>query len=294
MSTPSYPTAGDGIIGQTTGTTLANKSCFPGWAAFPIPSEIAADLPSRTSPAAKEILARAISLCERRRPGFVFSDFDEEKLQGLAADCHALIDQYAVHSNMAEQLNDNERSFDKFFGIVRHDSPDAFAIGIVWGLIAMLHEVNRPHALISAELTALMAGFYRLAEAFLPAVTGKRTFVANTNDAPASNDAAIGRWRNGHLTFVALTGGLILAHVRAISAIESRNDAEAIAALRDASCLFAASAAAMHLTGDLTPEDYEGIRALMNPPPRPRRLFGFVQRRSSTSHECDKKTGNAA
>jgi hypothetical protein len=249
---------------------------FFGRAVFPVPSDIVENQASQTSEPARKLLGAAIALCRPRRPGFVVGSLADEELRVLADDCHALIVQATAYPGAARLLNDDEQSFDRFFGIVRHDSPDAFAIGIAWGLIAMLYEVSRPHSLIPAELSALMFGFHRLAEAFfVPVVAGERALVVATDGKPTLKRHAIERWRNGHLTFVALTDGLIFAHVRATSAIERRDAAAAVAALRDASCLFVASGAAMRLTGDMEPGHYDGIRAIMSPPRVPEGFSGL-------------------
>jgi hypothetical protein len=275
MSTPSLSIAGDWTIPEETVTTIPQASGLSGRAVFPLPSAIVADQPSRTSEPAKQLLAAAIALCRPRRPGFVVGSLADDELQVLAASCHALTSRVGSPPEAPTLLSDDERSFDRFFGIARHDSSDAFAIGIAWGLIAMLHEVSRPHSLIPAELAALMSGFYRLAEAFLPPVAGERPPMAAADGKPTRHRHAIERWRNGHLTFVALTDGLIFAHVRATSAIERQDAAAAVAALRDASCLFAASGAAMRLTGDMAPEDYDRIRAIMSPPRVPEGFSGL-------------------
>ncbi|MBX5297528.1 hypothetical protein HJB96_32250 [Rhizobium sp. NLR15a] len=181
-------------------------------------------------------------------------------------------------------LNDNEQSFDRLFGIARCSSSDAFAIGSVWGLIPMLHEVCRPPSFIQAETSALVSCFFRLDKIFILPMASEGMFVVDAGNAAScpSSHPLIKRFKKGHQTFVPLTCGLVFTHVRAIAAIESRNATEASAVLRDARCLFAASVAAMHWAGELTPHEYEGVRAQMSPPHVPKGFSGMF----NADHRC--------
>jgi len=271
------------------------ETAFGVRAVFPVPSTIAADLPLRTSERAKGMLQAALNICDRRRPSVILGDVDVEKLEALVTDCRVLSAHHAEHGAVNHLLSEDEQTFDRFFGIGRCSSADAFAIGTAWGLIAMLHEIRRPHSLIPAELSDLVSGFYRLAESFLPAMSGPHEFVVNTGNKapdPPLHQPPIVRWKNGHLSFVALTCGLIFAHVRAIAAIERRNAAEANTALRDASCLFSASAAAMHLAGDMTPDDYDEVRGLMSPPNMPEGFSGLFNADHRQMLNVTKKLGS--
>jgi len=254
----------------------ANEAGFLRLAVLPFPAGIATDQASKTSDEARRIVGRAIRLCRPRWPGHALQGVADAELSSLADECRALLSR-AAPGDAPCPLRDEELAFDRFFGMARHPSTDAFALGIVWGILAMLHEVNRPHSLVPAEMTALTTGYFELARPFLPHGddgSGREEASAGPRPAPRA-EAAIERWKNGHLMFVSLTDGLILAHRRAISALGRDDAAEAGCALHDCSSLFAASAAAMRLTGDMEPREYEEVRAIMSPPRVPEGFSGL-------------------
>ena len=266
----------------TTGTHFLRPAMFP------YPSRISADQASKTSAGARRILARAIVLCRPRRPGHTLQCVADEELAELAQEGRALLEHQAPDVEGVCPFRDEERSFDGFFGIRRHASADALAIGVAWGVLAMIHEASRPHSLVPAELAALTSGFFRLAAPFVTSLDGTSVREDAIEPALPQSGRVIERWLNGHLTFVALTDGLIFAHLRAIAALQRGEMAEGAIALRDASCLFTASAAAMRLTGDMQPHDFHDARFAMNPPHVPegfsglfnadhRRLLGLIQ-----------------
>lgn len=244
-------------------------------AVFQIPAAIDLDLESKTTPEAQALLQDAIALCRPRRPGFTLAAPRESELATLADRCRALGAALPVGAWTERGLVEKDRAFDDFFGIVRSASPDAFVTGVATGVIAMLEEFGRPHSLVPAESDALAHGFYRLAASVSPA------FVARPS-LPRADDAglqrprdAMERWRNGHLIFVALTGGLIFQQMRAVAALEQGDTSAAVAALADARCLFVASAAALRLAGDMTPAEYDSVRAHMSPPRVPEGFSGL-------------------
>lgn len=243
---------------------------------FAVPGDITPDLPLRTSPEARTLLIKAVGLCRPRRAGFVLGGEAKHELRGLARACRALLAARNSEDSPAEAiLDEQERDFDRFFGLARSRSPDAFVVGIVWGIIATLEEISHPNTLVPAEMAALAGGFYQLAKPFLESFDGEGTLEGRQEDEATLIRHPMERWRNGHLAFVALTGGLIFAHVRAIAAIEGGDFAHARAALSDVSSLFFASAAAMRLTGDMSAEDYEGVRSIMSPPQVPDGFSGL-------------------
>jgi hypothetical protein len=246
---------------------------FLGWAAFPLPSSIAAYRPGEGSPKAKQLLAAALSLCLPRKPGYVVGGFDDDDLQALARQCQTLCPPASVQT---PALSDDERSFDSLFAIARADTVDAFVAGVVCGLLASLCELSRPNSLVPAEQAALIGGFHELAEVIHPARADEHPAARPERPVAAPRPRHVfERWRNGHLAFTALIDGLILFHLAAIGAIERHDHPGAASSLRAAARLLLAAAAAMRLTGDMTPEDYDEVRAIMTPPRVPEGFSGL-------------------
>ncbi|MBX4899747.1 hypothetical protein [Rhizobium bangladeshense] len=240
---------------------------------FAFPGDITTDLPHRTSHKAKLLLARAIGLCRPGRDGYVLGGQELHELRDLVGACHILSDSRDEERPEGAVLGEQERAFDSFFGLSRGRSPDALAIGIVWGIVATLEEISYPNALVPAETAALMDAFRRLAKLFVPN--------SSWQTVPAGSDTLMisrhpmERWRNGHTIFVAITSGLIFHHLRAIAAIENEDFGDCRMALNDLCGLFFASAAALRLTGDMPAEDYEEVRSIMAPPRVPEGFSGL-------------------
>lgn len=153
-----------------------------GVATFAFPCTISAVHPQRASNEVRHLLARALALCQPFAPSSPFYSIGDAKLSALAAQCIALSGAGTSSIECASMLTDDEACFDHFFGISRSTSHDAFALGIVWGLLAMLYEVGRPHSLTPTELAALVSGFYLLAEAFpLPTTSEDGVVPANAD-----------------------------------------------------------------------------------------------------------------
>jgi hypothetical protein len=254
------------------GETLAETPGSLGVVALPLPAEISANHPLPVSEAVGRLLARTLALCRPDVAGTAAPPVDDGTLRELTAQCTAASASVARLSS----LSDDERSFDRFFGIERHASPDAPAIGVVWGLIALLYELARPHSLTPIECSTLVTGFYRLAQRFAP-VSAQRDErrPERATQVTGRTGSVLNRWRNGHLIFVALVDGLIQVHACAIGAIENRCASEAIEALRGASCLLSASGAAMRLAGDMSTDEYEAVRRVMAPPHVPANFSGL-------------------
>lgn len=246
-------------------------------ALFPYASTISADQVSKTSVPARRLVGKALLLCRPRLPGRTLQGIADREIADLARQARELLASQPAPPIGAAPLNDDEQLFDTFFGIERHASPDALAIGIAWGLLALVHEAGRPHTLRPAELTVLTNGFFRLAAPFLAGCADESRSDAAQPEAFAEQrrHSAFERWKNGHIMFVALTDGLILAHMKAISAIGRNEPSETAAALHDASCMLSASAVAMRLSGDMSETQYDEVRALMSPPHVPRPLSGL-------------------
>jgi len=142
-------------------------------AVFALPSAITLDQSAKISSRARALVEDAIKLCRPRRAGFTVTPPTESELQTLIADCHDLCTVLCADGGFIGDLDEKEQAYDRFFGVVRGSSPDAFATGIVWGVIAMLQEMCNPHSLVPAEADALTYGFYRLVAAIFPSFVAR-------------------------------------------------------------------------------------------------------------------------
>lgn len=271
----SEPVIEDSVISKKNGYFSESDSGNPvNLPMFLFPTHITPDLPLKVSDSAKELLSKAISLCRPRNPGFILGDQPVYELRELVETCNLLSSKYTIDKSTKKILDDQELSFDNFFGLRRSQSPDAFAIGIAWGIVATLEEINHPQSLVSAEIATLINGFYKLVILFFENFSSSAsTPLKSERTSPIR--PPMERWHNGHIIFVSLTGGLIFTHTRVITAIENNDFVSCKAALNDTSALFFASAAAMRLTGDMAPADYEQVRLAMSPPNVPEGFSGL-------------------
>jgi hypothetical protein len=244
----------------------------PDFAAFPIPTLITADLTRRVSPRAVELMQSCAALCMTHQPGGTEAVGVLGGLEALREACAWLSAQMPTDDG---ELSEHERTFDRFFRLRRCSDGDAFATGIAGATIAATEEMRRPNSLVPAENAAMAAALHRTAHEFLPdAWTETMLSVGDNNATDRLPVNSRERWYRGHVVFVGLINSAIYFHEKALKAIAEKDDVATNFALRDASCIFQGSAAALRLAGDLTPEQYDDIRKLMTPPNLPEGFSG--------------------
>jgi hypothetical protein len=233
-------------------------------ATFLMPSLITTDLSCRVSPRAIGLMSTCVRISMTHEAGAASPIASANELQLLAEGC-TLLSTELVTDNA--ELSNREREFDEFFRLRRSSHADAFVMGIVAAVIAAVIEMGHSNSLLPVEIAAIVGALHRIAREFLRDEQTEAMLSItddDTADKPLANSRA--RWRNGHVVFVGLIASAIYFHLKVIEAIAARDNVAANFALRDASCIFHGSAAALRLAGDLTPEQYDDIRELMAPP----------------------------
>jgi hypothetical protein len=256
---------------------------------FAVPDLIALDLPNTLSERAKEVLGQTAAVCMSHICGTIAPTPDASLLAALTRGCSEL---NALLPTDIAHLTERQRVFDSFFRIRRSVSQDAFATGLAAAAIAASHELSRTNSLLPVENASLVCALHRIASEFV-SVSGAGGISIRSPSAAPMLPQSFERWRNGHVLFVGLIDGAIYFHHKAINAIRERDDAAANLALRDLSCIFHGSAAALRLAGDVTPAEYDEIRVYMGPPNLPGGFSGLWNADHSFLLQLIKQLGSA-
>jgi hypothetical protein len=243
------------------------------FAIFLTPTFITTDLPRRVSSAAAELMQKCSAICMSQEPGRTVPVGLSGELESINVSCSRLSTELETNDS---QLSQHERTFDRFFRLRRSAHSDAFALGIAAATVAGAKEMQRINSLVPAECAAMVNALHRIAGEFLPGAQTE-SMLSLSDDGLADRLAvdSHARWRNGHVLFVGLIDAAIYFHLKALEAIAAKDNVATNFALRDASCIFHGSAAALRLAGDLAPKHYDDIRKLMEPPNLPAGFSGL-------------------
>ena len=216
---------------------------------FSVPTTIDADLPAKLSGRARALLLQAAALCGPSFCGSAPRQVVEEQLQRLASEGRSMANDVARASilDSGSSLSHREERFIESL-VPRHRSPDAFAVGLTGGIVAVVQSIITDDSLDPKDVGRLISAFFRIGQLFVaPTADDHVPSEGLGRDGATTLGRPWEQWQPEHLVIVALLDALILAHARAIAAVNADDVAAGTTALDDAGELAGAFAASLRL-----------------------------------------------